>query len=158
MIARRTAEIGFAATTGLFGLVIAWGAREFGVGWTPSGPEPGAFPFAIGCVIAVASLGNALAALRAEGDDASPLLSGDQFKRILAFVAPILVFVALSLWLGLYVAMALYLFATIRFQGRYSTLNAALIAVGAPIGLYLLLEMAFQTPLLKGPLEAALGL
>ena len=158
VITRRAAELGFAAMTGAFGLVIAWGAREFGVGWSPSGPEPGTFPFYIGALIAAASLGNAAVALGRDPRFAAQFLSRAQLGRVAAFALPIVVFVLLALWLGLYVATALYLFFAMRAQGGYSTPHALAVGVGLPVALYLLLEKGFQTPLLKGPLEAALGL
>jgi len=60
MITRRSAEVGMATLTALFGLATMIGAAEYGIGWSPSGPQPGTFPFAIGLLIALASIGNAL--------------------------------------------------------------------------------------------------
>lgn len=157
MIARRSAEIAFAGFTALFGGVIAYGATEFGVGWSPSGPEPGTFPFYIGCIIVLASIANMAMAIGSRFAGQS-FLTGAQAKAIGSFVLPILAFVLVSLWLGLYVGTALYIFGVMAFQGRYPVWHAALIAVGLPVALYVLLEKGFKVFLLKGPLEAALGL
>ena len=70
---------------------------------------------------------------------------------------PILGFVVASLFLGLYVATAIYLLAAMVFQGKYRLRVALPVAIAVPLALYFLLEWAFQVSLLKGPLETALG-
>jgi hypothetical protein len=157
MISRVTAEAAFAAFTAAFGAVIAWGATEFGVGWSPSGPQPGTFPFYIGSLVALASLTNLALALRKPAADAAPFITADQGNAVLRFTLPMVGFVVLSLWLGLYVATAFYMFGVMRFQGRYPLWHAGLVAAGLPVTLFLLLEKGFRVSLLKGPLEAALG-
>lgn len=159
MIARWTAELGMALLTGLFGLVTVIGAIEYGIGWSSSGPEAGAFPFYIGLMITLASLGNLVSALathrRAAG---KPFLTAEQLKLVAGFTLPILGFVIVSLLLGLYVGMALYMFGTLVFQNNYSVAKASIISLSLPVATYLLIERAFKVGMLKGPLEAALGL
>ncbi len=134
------------------------GAREFGVGWSQSGPQPGTFPFYIGLLITAASLGTLIQTIvqRRRFDEA--FLSGEQLRSVALFTLPIIAFVVVSLWLGLYVAMALYIFASMTFQGGYRPLISAMVAIGIAVFLYGVLELAFKVPLLKGPLEDALGL
>lgn len=158
MISRYHAELGLAAGTALFGAVIAWGATEFGVGWSPSGPEPGTFPFYIGCIIVAASFGNAVMAYVARTRAEAPFITREQAARIVRFVLPIIAFVPLSLALGLYVATAIYIAGVMIWQGRYPVWKALAVGVGLPLALYFLLERGFQVALLKGPLEAMLGL
>lgn len=158
MISRFNAELGMAGATALFGAVIAYGATEFGVGWSPSGPQPGTFPFYIGCIITVASLGNAAfaAAARHRGD--APFVTREQGGLIARFVLPIIAFVPLALMLGLYVATAIYMTTVMIWQGKYAVWKALCIGIGLPLVLYFLLERGFQVSLLKGPFEAMLGL
>ena len=159
MIARWTAELGMALLTGLFGLVTVIGAIEYGIGWSSSGPEPGAFPFYIGLMITFASVGNLVSALmthrRAEG---KPFLTAAQLRLVAGFTLPIVGFVVVSLLLGLYVGMALYMFGTLVFQNNYSMVKASIISLSLPVATYFLIERAFKVGMLKGPLEAALGL
>lgn len=157
MVSQRTVQAGFAVMTALFGAVIARGATEFGIGWSASGPQPGTFPFYIGCLIALASGGNFILSMRGKGAGAEPFVTGEQVRRVVQFVLPIIAFVVVSLFLGLYVATAIYMFAVMKIQGRYPLWHASLVAIGLPLFLFFLLEKAFQVPLLKGPLEAALG-
>ena len=159
MITRRSAELGMAGFTALFGVVAIVGALEYGVAWSSSGPEPGAFPFYIGIIIVVASLGNIAGALFAGNRMAAqPFVSVAQLRLVLGFTLPILGLVIASLLLGLYVGMALYMFGTLVFQNRYPVAKAALIALAMPICIYLLIEKAFRVSMLKGPLEALIGL
>ncbi len=157
MISRASAEVAFAGFTAAFGAMIAWGATEFGVGWSPSGPQPGTFPFYIGCIVALASMANLGLALRKASSGAQPFITAEQARAVLRFVLPMIGFVVLSIWLGLYVATAIYMFGVMRFQGRYPLWHSGLVAIGLPVALFLLLEKGFRVSLLKGPLEAALG-
>lgn len=161
MISRRTAEVGLAALTGVVGIAAMIGATEYGIGWSSSGPQPGAFPFYMGLLVAAASAGNLLVALlgrKSEAAGHTPFLDRQQAIRVAHFALPIVGFVVTSLLLGLYVGTALYMFGTLAFQNGYSWARAAVIAIGLPIFFYVLIERTFQVGMLKGPLEAALGL
>lgn len=158
MISRFHAELATAAATAAFGLVIASGATEFGTGWGPSGPEPGTFPFYIGLMIAAASLITVTQAIIGRSALGTVFLTRAQLGAVLHFVLPFIAFVAVSVVLGLYVGTALYMFGTLALQGGYRWPLAAAIALGLALFLYVVLEWAFQVSLLKGPLEAALGL
>ena len=161
MITRRSAELGMATLTTLFGLATMIGAAEYGIGWSPSGPQPGAFPFYIGLMITLASVGNALMALlhgASQEVGRASFITGEQAKLVAGFALPMTGFVVVSLFLGLYVGMAAYMFGTLFFQNGYTWPRASIIALGLPMFFYLLIERAFQVGMLKGPLEAALGL
>lgn len=162
MLARWQAELAMAAFLAVIGIITIVGAMEYGTGWSTSGPEPGAFPFYMGIVILLASLANGLRALlpalRASGWAERPFLTAEQFRLVRGFALPILGLVIASLLLGLYVGMALYLFGTLVFQNRYPMLKAGLIALATPVVTYILIERIFKVGMLKGPLEAALGL
>lgn len=162
MVARWQAELGMAAFLAVIGVITIIGAMEYGVGWSPSGPEPGAFPFYMGIIILLASLANALRAtlprLRPPRWAEHAFLKPEQLRLVLGFTLPILGLVVVSLMLGLYVGMALYLFGTLVLQNRYPVLKAGLIALATPFLAYLLIERVFKVGMLKGPLEAWLGL
>jgi hypothetical protein len=77
---------------------------------------------------------------------------------VLAFSLPMVAFVFLSLWLGLYVGTVLYLVFVMVFQGGYRWWFALAVALGVVIAMRLIFPIWFQVPLLTGPLEAWLGL
>lgn len=159
---RWLADLIFSAMLAGVGGVTVFGAREFGAGWSSSGPEPGAFPYYMGIVIIAASLVNAgqavTAGRRRDAASGATFVTGEQLRRIAGFVLPILAFVIVSQSLGLYVGMALYLFGTLAFQNAYPFWKAGAIALAAPLFTYLLIERAFKVAVLKGPIESALGL
>lgn len=154
-VSRFAAETATALVTLTLGAAIVVGASEYGTSWTASGPQPGTFPFCVGILVIAASSGNLVAAWRKRRAGAL-FIDAMQARRIAAFALPMLAFVALALTLGFYVATAIYLAAVMRFQGGYRWLAAIAVAVGTSAFFYLLLELWFKVPLLKGPLEALL--
>jgi hypothetical protein len=82
----------------------------------------------------------------------------EEFGRVLAFGLPILAFVLVSVYLGLYVATVLYIFGAMVFQGGYRPVVALAVAIGIAIVMRLVFPVWFKVPLLIGPLEAWLGL
>jgi hypothetical protein len=158
MLSRYAAELGTACATLALGLVILVGATEFGIGWDVSGPQPGAFPFYMGVLVAASSLGIILQTLLTGAGRRVVALDRAQAIRVATFFAPMVAFVVGAILLGLYVATALYLFLVMRLQGGYPAWRAAVTGLGVAGFFYLVLEVWFQVPLMKGPLEAALGI
>jgi hypothetical protein len=158
MISRYTAEIGTATLTAGLGLAAVIGALEFGIGWGDAGPESGAFPFYMGLLVVVASVGTLIQATLGRHGLQSVLLHREGAKRVASFLMPMLAFVVAARLLGLYVATALYLAFVMRVQGKYHLVTSIVSGIAAAVMFYLVLEVTFQVPLLKGPLEAALGL
>lgn len=154
---RLAAEIAVAGFTTLAGVAVIAGALDFGIGWGRGGPEAGAFPFYVGAIIVAASLGNLVQALR-KCDRGATFIDGIQARRVANFFGPMILFVAASVWLGLYVATALYLGIVMRLQGGYRVVTAIAVALATSAFFYVVLELWFRVPLLKGPLEAAIGL
>jgi hypothetical protein len=158
MLTRSTAEIGTALVTAGLGIAAMVGAVEFGIGWSSSGPGPGAFPFYMGLLVAGASLVNLAQAVIGRRSLQDTFFDGEQARRVAAFIGPVIVFVIATLLLGMYVAAALYLTLTMWLQGRYRLTLSALTGIAAAVFFYVVLEYLFQVPLPKGPLEAAIGL
>lgn len=162
MITRFWAETATAAATMLFGLGIVRGALEFGIGWDSSGPQPGAFPFYTGMLVALASLATLALTIGRRVAGSTQLqedfLDGERARRVASFFLPLLAFVVISMTLGMYVATILYLVFAMRFQGGYGWLATLATALGTAAFFYLALEKFFQIGLLKGPIEPLFGL
>ena len=157
LVSRTTMEIATALATAAAGAAVMWGAVEHEIGWGDAGPAAGYFPFRIGALIVLGSLANlVLAVLR--GQEGAVFLTREQGKRVLSFALPLIAFVIVSLWLGLYVGATLYLFFTMVFQGGYRPLFALAVAFGTAVVMRHVFPMWFKVPLLTGPLEAVLGL
>ena len=158
LVTRSTMEVATALATMGAGVAVMWGAIEHDIGWGDSGPAAGYFPFRIGVLIVLGSLANLGVAVWRRHEDRSVFLTREQGKRVLAFGLPVVAFVIVSLWLGLYVGAMLYLFLVMVFQGGYRPLVALAVAVGFAVMMRLVFPMWFKVPLLTGPLEAMLGL
>ena len=156
-ISRLAAEIAVAGSTMLAGVVTILGALDFGVAWDKSGPQPGTFPFYVGLIIVGASLGTLIQAFF-KHDRGATFIDGVQARRVVSFLGPIILFVTASVWLGLYVATALYLGIVMYVQGGYRLVTSIAVALATSAFFYVVLELWFRVPLLKGPIEAAIGL
>lgn len=161
------AELGTAFATGLLGLAGVVGAAELGFGWEDSGPQPGYFPFYVGLILIGASLWNLVAAVirqrRAEAspqmeEGEEPFLHRESLHRLGGFVAALLGFVIGTLLLGVYVAGAAYIAYSARRHGGKRLWVALAIGIGFSAVQYLIFETIFKIPLIKGPLEAMLGI
>ena len=157
-VKRLHAELGLAALTALAGALTAYGSLELGASWTDHGPEPGYSPFYVGLFLVAASLWNVSKSLRRRFAEAEPFLVPEQMARLVRFLLPMAAFVAVTVFLGLYIGSALYLFWVAWRQGGYRPQLAALLGVAFSVFLYVIFEIAFQVPLLKGPLEPLLGI
>ncbi|KGJ05427.1 Tripartite tricarboxylate transporter TctB family protein [Paracoccus halophilus] len=166
-VRRFHAEIGAAIVTGALGLAAMIGATELGVGWEESGPQSGYFPFYVGLILVGASLWNLVAAFLAHratvaghartGEAEEPFLDSARLGRLGRFLAVMLAFVIVTLVMGIYVGSASYI-AYSAWRGGYRPLFALAMGVGFALALYLVFEVAFLMPLLKGPIEPLLGI
>jgi putative tricarboxylic transport membrane protein len=152
---RRTLEIITAIFFLLLGSLVMWDSWRNGAGWTDEGPQSGYFPFYIGLLMNIASLINLLKALRANRE--IPFVSRTEIRLVLAIFLPGLVYVAAMQWIGLYVASAIFIAVFMRWQGKFSLLKSGLTGVIVSAILFGMFEIWFKVPLIKGPLEAALG-
>jgi len=152
---RRTLEIITAIAFMLLGSVVMWDAQRIGAGWTDEGPQSGYFPFYIGLLMNGASLINLLKALRANRE--IPFVSRTEIRLVLAIFLPSVVYVAAMQWVGLYVASAIFIAVFMRWQGKFSVVKSGLTGVIVSVILFGMFEIWFKVPLIKGPLEAALG-
>ena len=158
LVSRFTMEVVTALVTGLLGAIVCYGSTEFGTGWGDAGPEPGYFPFYVGLITIFASLFNLVMAFKHHRDRVEEFLTGEQARRVLAFFGPMVLFVLVASYLGIYVGMILYLVGAMVFQGGYRLPKAAAVGVITAIANYFLFEVWFQVPLLKGPLEPLIGI
>ncbi len=158
MVSRWHAELAAAAATAGLGLTVMIGALEYGVGWRTGGPQAGTFPFLMGLLVVLGSAGTVVQTALARRDLAAPFVERAQALRVLSFVVPMVLFVTGALWLGLYLSGALYLTLVMWLQGGYRPLTSLATGIAAAVFFYVVLEVFFQVPLLKGPLEAAIGL
>lgn len=151
----RTLEVVVAVALFVFSVLIMWDSRRMGAGWGPSGPESGYFPFYIGLMMGIASIVNFFKAMRLSTQYS--FVSRGELRMVCAMFFPALIFVFLMQWLGIYVSGALLIGAFMRWQGKFSYPMCVAVSIGTVIVLFGMFEIWFKVPLIKGPLEAALG-
>ncbi len=158
---RRTLEVIAAALALAFGATIILGALEYRIGWGERGPEPGYFPFWMGLIVVVGAIGALFEALFARRHADAPMaINADQARRVALFLLPMLGFLVLALIfkLGLYVAMVAYMLTVMLWQGRYRLPAALAVSFGTAAVFYFMFELWLHVPLMKGPVEAWLGI
>ena len=158
VIRRFHMELVAAALICLVGAVAAFGSLELGVGWGDSGPEPGYFPFYVGVLLMLFSVWNGAYTLIAGRGDQRAFLERRHLIRLARFFAPMVAFVVVTIFMGLYVGAALYLLYIAWRQGGYRPHWAALMGIGFAVALFVIFEVTFKVPLLKGPIEPLLGI
>ena len=132
-----------------------WDSQRIGAGWGSDGPESGYFPFYIGLLMSIATVGNLLIAIKIP--KSSSFVSKPKLKLVLAIFLPCLVYLGVMQFVGLYVSSAIFIAVFMRWQGKFSLLKSILSGLGVSVTLFLMFEIWFKVPLLKGPLEAAFG-
>jgi hypothetical protein len=159
-VSRRGLAIITALLALAFGAAIVLGALEYSVGWDERGPEPGYFPFWMGLVVIAGAVGALLEAVFSRSRTAEAAITLDQARRMVAFLLPILGFLilAVALKLGLYAGMIAYLFTVMLWQGGYRLPSTAAVSFGTAVFFFLMFEHWLKVPLMKGPLEAWLGI
>lgn len=156
LLNRRWGEILFSLITGGIGIAVIKGGIEMDIGWTSSGPDAGYFPFRVGLIILAASIVNLVQRgflHPAEGDYVSRADAGAMAR----FFVPLVLLAIGSLWLGLYIAITLYLIVAIGWIGKVPWRRAITIAVSTSVTLYVTFEFVFHLPLPKGPLGPLFG-
>jgi len=152
---QRGAEAGVAIGTAVFALVIIGGSIKAGIGWGDEGPKAGFFPFYVGIAILIASAVNFFHGLA--GPRGERFADWGQLRQVLSIVVPTAVYVAVMPWIGIYVSSALLIAFFMKRLGDYGWPLIGSIAVGMPLGTFMVFERWFLVPLPKGPVEYWLG-
>jgi hypothetical protein len=155
-ISRFAMEIVVALAVCIAGAIVVVGALEFGIRWSDSGPEAGYFPFYVGLLLIAGGLGVLVQTVLTRPD--SVFLDRVQLRRLASFFIPMTIFVIVSVFLGLYVGTGVYLLVVMRFQGGYRWPFSLLVSLGTVLFFFVIFELWFKVPLLKGPLEELLGI
>lgn len=151
----RAADLITASFLMLLGAVVLFDAVRLGIGWGTDGPKSGFFPFWLAVIMIVACLAIMIQTiLRA---DRESFVSRQPLGSVLKVLWPAVAMVALTHFIGLYVASALYIGLYMRWIGRHSWLAVVVLSIGIPVGTFLIFEQWFLVPMPKGPLEAWLG-
>lgn len=141
------------------GALVISDSLRVGNSWANDGPEPGYFPFYIGCLM----LGGAawvilqtLLTWKQEGGK-EVFAEKHEFNLMLLMLVPTAVFVAGIFVLGIYLAALIFIAAFMVWQGKYSYFKSIAVGAGISAALFILFEIWFLLPLPKGFIETWLG-
>jgi hypothetical protein len=157
-VSRFAMEAGVAALTALFGAAVVYGSTEAGAGWTDMGPDAGYFPFYIGLLIIFGSAMNLVGAFTKHRASGEVFIEMARLRVVLGFLLPLIAFAAVATFLGLYVGTALYIAGTMIVQGKYKWWTGLASGIGVALFFFIIFEIGFKVPLLKGPVEAYFGI
>jgi len=154
-----SAELAVAALFFVFGAVVIYDSLRLGAGWQDvHGPRPGYFPFYIGLIICIASLVNAVLAVRVPAAQNKTFVEVGQLKLVLTVLIPTAIYAALVTWIGIYVSSVLFIGFFMRWLGKYPWWKVVTTSVITVAMFYMIFEKWFKVPLPKGALESWLGL
>lgn len=155
----RWVELLVAACFAGAGALVVTDSLRIGNAWGSDGPEPGYFPFYIGCLMlagAIWVIVQTLLTWRKEGGEAV-FAERSEFRLMLLMLVPTTLYVVAIFLLGIYLASLLFIAAFMVWQGKYSALKSFSVGFGVSAFLFLLFEIWFLLPLPKGPIESWLG-
>jgi hypothetical protein len=143
----------------LIGTVVAYDSYRLGSGWSDDGPDSGYFPFYIGVIIAVCSLGTVVHAMRAANTEArKSFVDRGPLKQVLSVLLPAALYVFAIQMIGIYVASAVYIAFFMVWLGKYGWVRALIVGGATSVIIFFLFEVWFQVPLPKGSLYDPLSL
>ena len=140
-------------------LLVITDSIRVGNAWGTEGPEPGYFPFYIGCLLLGGAAWVILQTLLAWKRDGGEEVFAEkhEFNLMLLMLIPSAVFTAAIFVLGIYVASLSFVAAFMVWQGKYSYFKSIAVGTGISAVLFALFEVWFKLPLPKGFIETWLG-
>lgn len=153
------AEIVVSLLTSIIGIVIIYGSFELGIGWTSVGPAGGYFPFYIGLIMLLSSLGTlGFALFKRSGKIFS---TGEEFMRMLGVFSPMCLYGILMPFIGMYISSGLFIAWFMwrekkidnngNIKRTYAIWKVAAMGIGVPVAVYFIFEYWFQINLYAGP-------
>jgi len=146
-------EAAVAALVVLMGLVVIFGSRKLGSGWTSDGPGAGYFPFYIGLILIISGLGTLYQSLLGKKRNTEIFVDGEQIRRVLQVLIPATVYVIAIQVLGMYIASAIYIAGFMIILGKFGKAKSIALAVTIIVIFFLMFEVWFKVPLYKGALD-----
>ena len=156
-VSYRSVDAGVALLFMALSCVVMWDSWGIGAKWASDGPQAGYFPFYIGLIMFISSLGTLVGAIITKTPNLNTFVEKGQLLSVLSVLVPTAVYVALIPYLGLYVAGAIFIAFFMVAIGKYNILKAIPVAIFVPLALFVLFEIWFLIPLPKGPVENMLG-
>jgi hypothetical protein len=160
-VSTRTMEIVVALLLMASGVLVLIDSYRLGSKWGDDGPQSGYFPFYIGLLLCISSLGTlgevAIREWRRRGgfrgaiaERASQFVAWEQLKLVLSVLIPAVVYVVAVQLIGIYVASAVYITLFMRLMGKYRWPKSVAVGVIVSASIFVMFEIWFKVPLYKG--------
>ena len=155
----RWMELVVAAFFAGIGLLVVIDSFRTGYQWSSDGPQPGYFPFYIGCTLIFGAIVVAVQTLLGwkKSENVEPFVTYSQLRLMMTILIPTSLFVLGVVLIGFYVSSVLFISTFMVWQGKYSPLKSALVGLCVSGALFLLFDVWFLLPLPKGPIETFFG-
>ena len=137
----------------LLGGVVVYQSRLLGAGWTSDGPGAGYFPFYIGLMLVISGVGVLIQSVFGKGRDTGIFVDSEQLRRVLSVLLPAIVYVLAMVFIGIYIASAIYIALFMIILGKYSPVKSVIIAVVITAIFFAMFEVWFKVPLYKGTFD-----
>ncbi|MFZ2649391.1 MAG: tripartite tricarboxylate transporter TctB family protein [Burkholderiaceae bacterium] len=137
----------------VIGSVVMLQAWRLGAKWMSDGPGAGYFPFYIGIIVCISSLGILYQSLVSKSRDTDAFVDRVQLRRVVSVLLPAAVYVLGIRFLGLYVASAIYIAAFMIILGKYPPGKSVVLGMIVCAVFFLMFEVWFKVPLFKGMLD-----
>jgi hypothetical protein len=160
-ISTRTMEIVVALIILATAALVVFDSYRLGARWGDDGPQSGYFPFYIGLLLGLSSLGTLAQVFiagrgrqHARGDEPeSQFVAWGPLKLVLSVLLPALVYVLGVQLIGIYVASTVYIALFMRWLGHYRWSKSVVIAVLVSASIFVMFEIWFKVPLFKGDFD-----
>jgi len=152
-VATYVVDAAVAAILLAIGLTVTITSWKLGAGWTSDGPGSGYFPFGIGVLICISSIGTLVQALFGKEKNTEVFVDGEQFGRVLKVFVPSVIYVGAIEVVGVYVASAVFIAVFMMWLGKFSPVKSIIAALAVNVVFFLMFEVWFQVPLYKGILD-----
>ena len=121
-VSNRTMEIVVALILMVVSAVVMIDSYRLGAGWAPAvGPQSGYFPFYVALLMFVSAGVTFLQHLLRRGDgDGGSFIARHELKTVLQVLLPTIVFVVLTIYIGIYVSAFLFIGYFMLWLGKYS--------------------------------------
>lgn len=158
IVSNHTMEIATAIAIMIAGALVMSSNYELGMGWDSNGPQSGYFPFYIGVILFISATGILITELlKKDAADRDAFVHHQPMMRVLQIVIPTIIYVVAIMYIGIYVATAIFITTFMIWLGKYRWYVAVAFGVGIAVALFLTFEVWFLVPLPKGPVESLFG-
>ncbi len=153
----RVAEISTAVLLAVFSVYLMWHATVLPIGWVEgTGPGGGAFPFWLSAgmlVFSLVALARGWRGTTPQGRSGEPFIDPDTRALILISILAITALIGLTVVIGAYAAIFLFVLFYLGFIGRHRWITTLTIAVLMPVVLFFFFEVGMKIFLPKGITE-----